>query len=148
MEFCEDNDITPGDEDSDEFYEWCREEADNNFEADMENIKACKEYNVPVVVTGRLGLWDGSHEIMPVVFPSVYAAIQQMLDRSIHDIEVKYDDGEIYVKAYHHDGCNWYFINALSAKGQKKAGYNFNNTCIEAKEHDVKRLPYLYAIGI
>lgn len=39
-------------------------------------------------------------------------------------------------------------INVAYYTESEITGYNFNNTCIEAKEHDVKRLPYLYAIGI
>ena len=148
LEFCEDNDITPGDEDSDEFYDWCREETDWNFEADLANIKGCKQYNIPVLVTGTLGLWNGHPDIDPVVFPSVYDALQEMMGRSINDIEAKFVDGRIEVNAYHHDGCNSFTIEALSSKGIKKAGSFYGKTYIDAKPYDVKRLPYLYAIGV
>ena len=148
LEFCEDNDITPGDKYSNDFYEWCQDESNCNFEADMDNIKYCKAYNNPVLVTGSLGLWDGTHEIDPVVFPSVYDAVQTMLGRDIMDIEAKFVDGRIEVEAYHHDGCNCFTINALSAKGVKKTGTFYGKTYIDAKPCDTKRLPYLYAIGV
>lgn len=146
LDFCEDNDIEPGDENSDEFWEWCREEANINYEYDLEEIRRCKQYDVPVLVTGHLGLWDGKPEIAPVVFPNVYDAIVEMFARDIDDIEAKFVDGEIRVYAYHHDGCNCFTINALSTKGQRKAGYYYDKTYIDAKPSDVKRLPYLYAI--
>ena len=147
LEFCEANGIEPYDEDSDHFFEWCQEESNFNFEADMDNIHSCKQYNVPVLVTGSLGLWDGRHEITAKVFPTVYDAIQAMLGRDIRDIEAKFEDGAINVWAYHHDGCNSFTINALSAKGQRKAQYNFNGNYINnTVKEDVKRLPYLYAI--
>ena len=146
LAYCEDNDITPGEEDSEDFYDWCREETDCNFEADMANIKYCEAYNIPVLVTGSLGLWNGRHEINAVVFPCVYDAIQHMLGGSIMDIEAKFVDGRIEVDAYHHDGCNSFIINALSAKGIKKAGSFYDKTYIDAKPYDTKRLPYLYAI--
>ena len=147
LDYCEDNDITPGEEDSDEFYEWCREEADCNFEADMENIKYCKAYNIPVLVTGSLGLWWGRPEIKARMFPSVYEAIMEMRDSgSIMDIEAAFDDGKIEVNAYHHDGCNTFTIQALSAKGQNRVDYD--GYIDDPKPTDTKRLPYLYAIGV
>jgi hypothetical protein len=45
----------------------------------------------------------------------------------------------ITVDCYHHDGCNSFTIKALSKKGIAKQ-------FAEYKEHDFKRLPYLYAI--
>ena len=64
--YCEDNDIEVGDDEG--FFDWCAEETQANYEADMENIESCKEYNVPVVVTGTLGLWWGHPEIKPERF--------------------------------------------------------------------------------
>ena len=141
VDFCEVNGIEPQGEDSDAFYEWCEEESQVNFECDMENIKDCKQYNVPVVVTGSLGLWDGRHEIVPTRMDSVYDAIQKCISNDICYVDVEYNDGEIKVSAAHHDGTNHFTINALSKKGIEKVGDDY-------KPHDVKRLPYLYAIGV
>ena len=107
----------------------------------MDNIKSCKEYNVPVAITGTLGLWDGDHDIWPRKMESVYDAIRKCVGGDIEWATVMYDDGVITVDAYHHDGCNHFIIKALSKKGITKQ-------FAEYKDYDFKRLPYLYAIGI
>jgi len=134
----------PG-EDSDEFWEWCREEANTNWECDLENIKHCKEYNVPVIITGHRGLWWGKPEIQPVRMESVYDAVLWCVE-GVDAATVEFEDGVVNVYAYHHDGCNCFTIKALSKKGIAK-----NYACKQYTEYkpcDTKRLPYLYAIGI
>jgi hypothetical protein len=109
-------------------------------ESDMENIEDCKAYNVPVVVMGTLGLWWGRPEIKPERYESVADAINDCIVRSdTQDAHVEFNDGVILVDCYHHDGCNSFTIKALSKKGIAKQ-------YAEYKEHDFKRLPYLYAI--
>ena len=139
-EWCEVNGVEPGDEY--DFYDFCALQTNAYYEADMDNIKFCKEYNVPVVITGTLGLWWGHPEIKPERYESVADAIHDCMERSdSYDVLVEYNDGVITVNCYHHDGCNSFTIKALSKKGVAKQG-------VEYKEHDFKRLPYLYAIGI
>lgn len=139
-EWCEMNELEVGDED--DFFEFCAEETQANYETDMDNIETCKEYNVPVVVTGTLGLWWGHPEIKPERHESVADAIHRCINGSdTNDVIVEYNDGVITVDCYHHDGCNCFTIKALSKKGVAKQ-------YAEYKEHDFKRLPYLYAIGI
>ena len=137
-EFCEVNDMEPGDEY--DFYNWCAEETQANYEADMENIETCREYNVPVALSGTLGLWWGKPAIKPERYESVADAIHRCMDSSdCHDVLVEYNDGVITVEAYHHDGCNCFTIKALSKKGIAKQSDEY-------KEHDFKRLPYLYVL--
>lgn len=139
-EWCEMNELEPGDDY--DFYDFCAEETQANYEADMDNIESCKEYNVPVVVTGTLGLWWGHPTIQPERYESVGDAIHDIIGRSdCHDVFAEYNDGVITLNCYHHDGCNRFTIKALSKKGIAKQ-------YAEYKEHDFKRLPYLYAIGI
>ena len=139
-EWCEINELEPGDDY--DFYEYCAEETQNNYESDMDNIESCRQYNVPVVVTGTLGLWWGHPEIKPERYESVADAIHDCIERSdSHDVFAEYNDGVITLNCYHHDGCNCFTIKALSKKGIAKQFADY-------KEHDFKRLPYLYAIGI
>ena len=138
-EFCEVNGYTPTKKG---YTQWVAQEIQDNYEQDLENIKDCKQYNVPVLITGRLGLWDGSHEIVPVVETSVHSAIKRMLGRDINDIDAEFNDGKIIVNAYHHDGTNTFEIRALSKKG---LGYQYSGNDNWQDCH-TKRLPYLYAI--
>ena len=145
VEWCEENDRIPCGEDSGDFYAWREEEARTNWDADLMNIEYCKEYNVPCVVMGRLGLWWGQPEIQPERFDSVINAIEKCVDGGdIHNALVEWNDGVITVEAYHHDGCNTFTIKALSKKGQ-------TGNAVKAEEYKswyFKRLPYLYAIGV
>lgn len=139
VEDCEVNGIKPKPKDSHAYYEWCRDTAYENYEADMDNIAHCKAYQLPVVITGSLGLWWGKPEIEPVVCDSVYEAVQKCIGNDAVEVKVEWSDGVINVEAYHHDGCNCFTIKALSKKGEKKVGSDY-------KPHDFKQLPYLYAI--
>ena len=140
-DWCEMNDIEPDTEK--DFFQFCAEETRDAYEADMLNIAVCKEYNVPVVVTGSVALFHtGRTSIVPQRYESVYEAIEDCQKRSdCLDARAEYNDGVILLDCYHHDGCNCFTIKALSKKGINKQG-------TEYKEHDFKRLPYLYAIGI
>lgn len=107
-DFCEVNGYEPTD-----FDEWVADTVQEYYLQDIANIRDYEKYNVPVVIRGTLGLWDGRHKIEPVQVGSVYEAIERCLGHSIADVEVKWVDGAIMVYAYHHDGCNILEISAL-----------------------------------
>jgi len=142
--WCEDSHKEPAPEGSAAHLDWVNEETMLNFADDMSNIKDCKAYNVPVILTGSVKRWDGEHEILPETFGSVYDAIKRCQGRDIQDITVCYDDGKIIVDASHHGGTNSFDIRALSKKGQNKN--DTVNGIEKVKDAYVKRLPYLYAI--
>jgi len=109
LEYCEGNRMTPAEDGSSVFYEWCHEEAEVSFSEDMANIE--EFYDEPVIVRGTLGLWDGRHEIVPTRKESVYDAIKDCYS-GCEDLDVEWDNGVIVVSAYHHDGCNVFEITA------------------------------------
>lgn len=116
LDFCEENGIKPKGRHSDEFYDWCCEECELNYESDFENIENTEEYNVPVIISGTLGLWWGHPTIEPEEVDSVAEAITKCIGRDIDHIVVEYEDGVIYVKAMHHDGTNHFEIRAKEGK--------------------------------
>ena len=134
VEFCEVNRIEPKEE---EFPEWVEEMVREYWDDDMSNIRDFSGFNVPVVITGTLGLWDGPHASVPIRMDSVYEAINRCIGRSIEAVEVTWMDGAVIVHAFHHDGCNIFEISALSKNGIAKSGGDY-------KPHDTKKLPYLY----
>lgn len=136
IDFCMANGITPTRED---FNEWCYEEAQRVYEDDLDNLKEDERYNVPVVITGTLGLWWGRPNVEPVVEDSVYDAVVRC-SRSGEIVEVAFDNGEIIVSASHHDGTNVFTINAISKKAQNKDFARWG-----VGKGDTKRLPYIYA---
>lgn len=112
VEYCEMNGLTAGDEDSLEFHEWQVDEARECFWGDIDEIKHYRPYNVPVKVTGSLGLWDGRHEIQPLAMGSVGMAIDCAFGRSIDDMAINIEDGVIIIYAHHHDGTNCFEVRA------------------------------------
>lgn len=152
VDWCEEIDKEPQPGHSNEFWNWCFDQRDEKWECDMDNIKYCKQYNIPCVLTGCLGLYNGRPDILPIKFDNVYDAIQKCFDRSIVDLDVEWDDGIINVYAHHHDGTNCFEIHALSKKGINKFK-SAENRWVDVyaeniKEWDIKRLPYIYAIGV
>lgn len=76
--------------------------------------------NVPVVITGSLGLWDGRHEIKPVKCDTLQEALGKCCNDDIEDIEI-YEDryGNFLLNCYHHDGTNHFLIKRWTPKGRR-----------------------------
>ena len=138
-EFCEGNDLEPQDEDSEDYMDWCYEEAEDQYNCDMDEIRTCKQYNVPCIITGHLGLWDGHHKIVPEKVDSVYDAIIKCYGRdTLSNLKVNFEDGKIVVYYSHHDGKS----------GVKKyEEWEYEDKELNLTEEDTERLPYLYAIA-
>lgn len=117
-EFCEINDITPGDDD--DFEEWKREEADRTWDDDMDNLEYIMA-NDRFLITGHVGAWDGRHEIRPMKATGLLNAIKRCRSNDYLDIEVKLntETGIVEYYGHHHDGTNCFEICKLSDKGCK-----------------------------
>ena len=146
VEWCEANDRKPCGEDSGDFECWKEDKARTNYECDIENIRYCKQYYTRVVITGKVGRWDGTHTIAPVVCSNVHEAIEKCAD-GMDDVDAWFNDGHIEVIGGHHDGNDCFDIYALSAKGEEKyERATDSGRTPEYSDKDFKRLPYLYAI--
>lgn len=132
-EECEMNGIEAQEETSSDFYEWQADTANRYVCDEWANLR-CYKYNKPVIITGTLGLWNGDHDIAPVIVTSsntknntIYSAISKCVGSSSDDYDAKYEDGVIYVNAYHHDGRNRFEVWGLSAKGLKHFANELEN---------------------
>jgi len=126
VDYCEQMDETPDTENSIAFWDWCYEETNTNFEADMDNIRFCDKYKVNVTIDGAIGAWDGNHEIEPVICDNVAEAINKCLSGNYDKIVRAYwDNGVIEVSVSHHDGTNCFTIRPTDKR---------------------RKLPYLYAV--
>lgn len=120
LEFCEMNNIEPAEKDSPEFYEWCVDETNLNIECDWENLTEYDKDFSHFVITGKLGLWNGKHEILPIIEDSLCNAIKKCISGgSILDYKVTLDTetGVVSVSAHHHDGVNFFNIYLLTDEG-------------------------------
>lgn len=132
LEYCEEYSITPNAKNSPEFFNWCHEQVDSDLKCDCENIR-CSEYeNRHYMVTGSLGLWDGSHKVRPRVCYGLVNTIMSCTEnQGIEDFDVFINEGEDYitVHAKHHDGTNIYEIHLLkhgeAQKWEDDCGFAF-----------------------
>ncbi len=109
-------DCEPQGEDSEDYYNWCRETTQQDFDDLLSNLLYSEESKTPVVITGTLGLWNGRPTIRPVVCDNLHDAILKCLG-SCDDIKVVLTEGHLDVFAYHHDGTNCFTVYKLSKKG-------------------------------
>lgn len=117
---CIENEIEPAAENSQAHWNWV--DKMNELERDdfFSNLQF-SEFNRPCMITGRLGLWNGNPDIVPEMFNSVEEAIKRIINvRFDNYIKVSLQDGYLVVEQSHHDGCNYFEIHLLSAKGMRE----------------------------
>ena len=144
LQYCKENEIEPADENSSKFWDWCAETTQMDFDDLLSNLSHSNESNIPVVITGSLGLWNGRPTICPVVCDNVHDAILKCLG-SCDDIKVILEGGELNVCAYHHDGRNCFTINKLSKKGRDYTERHGEYTNASLKDYHLAKFKgYIY----
>jgi len=119
-EHCEINDMEVPEEGSNGYWDIVSHIREWELEDFWDNLKFFdkKLKHQSVMVTGRMGLWNGRPEIVPTLVNGIDEAIRKMCDSSIMDLKVEYDGGVINVYASHHDGTNCFEIHKLSKAGR------------------------------
>lgn len=118
LEMCEEMEIEPKEEGSSEQIEEVIEYMNDDFGDFKSNLKYSK-WNVPCMITGSLGLWNGRPTIVPVLCDNLVEAIEKCFG-SCDDLEVNLENGHLEVLAKHHDGTNCFEIHILSKKGLRE----------------------------
>lgn len=119
-EHCEGNDIeTLPKEGTKEYWGIVGHIKDWEWDDFIFNLKHCLE-NERFIITGTLGLWNGSHDIYATVKDGLYEAVMYCISESILDVDVHFNDGIIEVNCHHHDGTNCFEIHRLSYLGKKE----------------------------
>lgn len=85
------------------------------------NLSYSSLKNIPCVVSGVLGLWDGQHKIIPTEFKTIQQAIYSCLEESNEIYEDKY--GNLCIDAHHHDGTNHFVLKIKTEKGLRCIRY-------------------------
>ena len=117
-EWCEEMDEEIHPEGSDEYWQQCMSIFENDWDDFKANMKYSK-WNVPCMITGSLGLWNGRPTIVPVFCNNLVEAIEKCFG-SCDDLEVNLENGHLEVLAKHHDGTNCFEIHILSKKGLRE----------------------------
>ena len=118
LEMCEEMEIEPKEEGSTEQIEEVIEYMNDDFGDFCSNLEY-SSWNVPCMITGNLGLWNGRPTIVPVFCDNLVDAIKKCWG-SCDDCEVKLENGHLEVFAKHHDGTNCFEIHILSKKGLRE----------------------------
>lgn len=110
--------------DSDEdFYQWVAEQERMDFEDLIVNLKYSAYGKDSVMVIGKLGLWNGTYDILPTYFENVEKAIYACCnDCELKSVEIVGNTIEIVVA--HHDGRNCFTLVFLSDKGHDRYARN------------------------
>ena len=117
-ENCEANNCEPQAEDSDDYWDYVSERRSLEYEDFISNMEYSAQAELPCLLTGSCGLWNGTREIMPYKFSDAISAVEKAYG-SCDDLIVKQEDGIIKVEALHHDGCNRFEICPLTEHGKQ-----------------------------
>lgn len=146
LDWCDECDIPEEEqytENSNEFFEWCHKQVEQDIDCDCENMRYSKYANRSFVITGHLGLWNGKHEIIPVVHNGLVDTIMKCTEgNDIWDYDAFINDDEdfITVHAKHHDGTNVFHIHLMTQEGAKayKEAYDDWDNCVTDEKPEVK----------
>ena len=119
-EYLETHGREPVEEDSDAYWDVAGYLRNWDWEDFKDNVKYSSLNNEQFLITGTLGLWNGSPTIIPVLENSLEEAINRCISGSTMDIEVEFDNGHLNVYCSHHDGTNCFEIYRLSYLGKKE----------------------------
>ena len=104
-EFCEFNNITPGDDSA--LYDWMIDTNFNYLDDETENLnKTIKE---KIVCIADIGRWDGRVNGYIVLSNNLNSILNIRDDRT----EIYGDGKNILAAGYHHDGINFYTFRAI-----------------------------------
>lgn len=113
VEWCEDNDIEPTGEDSHDYWDFVNDMLRLEWDDFKANMKYSKYNEIPCVITGHLGLWNGNPDIETVECDTLLDAVEKC-SKGVDDIIVKMnEEGVVIVEGLHHDGRNYFEIRML-----------------------------------
>lgn len=122
VEWCKENEMEPQGENSDDYWNWVSESSQIDYDDFFDNLKFAKAEEGHYMITFNLGLWNG-HKIGYVekIYDSLSEAIKDALNssRDYWDYKVTFENGDVVVYGYHHDGTNIMTIKRLSKHGER-----------------------------
>ena len=120
-EHCEVNDIEVPEEGDSRYWNLVGDFHTWDYEDLESNLKASKKLPGLIVITGELGLWDGTHTIIPVMMDMAadpMKVIQKFTLNSQFEMTIGYDKEGLFVTVHHHDGTNRFHIKEVTTAGQ------------------------------
>ena len=121
-EHCEVNDIEVPEEGDSRYWEMVGDFRTWDYEDFESNLKSSKILPGLIVITGELGLWDGTHTIIPVMMDMAadpMKVIQKFALNSQFEMTIGYDKEGLFVTVCHHDGTNRFHIKEVTTAGKR-----------------------------
>lgn len=121
---CESYEIEVPEEDSSEYWNLVSMFRDWDWEDFETNIKHSSSLPGQVVITGELGLWDGRHEIIPVLADMAEDPLKFFgrFTRNCGadcELSIGYDEEGLFVTVSHHDGTNRFRVLEVTNAGKR-----------------------------
>lgn len=138
LDFCNDNEIEPQSENSDEYENYVANELTADYECFMEDIKMCNFSHCACIIEGKVGAWNGKHSILPVFCETLVEAIQKCMD-NMDDVTITKNSSRIEVESHHRDGTNYFTIYILSPLGEDR--YRRNGSVSMRNNANILTLP-------
>jgi hypothetical protein len=92
-------------------------EEPTSFEDFIESLRYSSIAQRACVITGSLGLWNGSPEIVLTVCGTMEEAIYKCVNKC-DECRISQHASTIIVEGFHHDGTNRFEIHVLNEKGR------------------------------
>lgn len=141
-QWCEDNEVGADVEGSEDYWRWISEQLTDDVECFFENLKYSDSDKIPVVISGRLGLWWGGPTIENEMCDSLSEAVKKCWG-DCDAVQVTTKGGVVYVVSLHHDGRNCFEIRPLTERGAEKMREG-EDICVGNHWHTSKFPKYLY----
>lgn len=138
------NDLEQDAEVSDEdLWDFIYDCQDQDWDDLFRNLKYSDFADIPCVITGTLGLWNGRPEIEPVCCNDLASAIRKCCNKMDYII-IEQINGHLELQGIHHDGINHFEIHLLNERGIHASDLiewgigkaNLNNRCYHKAMND------------
>ena len=121
-ELCEVNEIEVPVEGDSRYWEMVGDFRSWDYDDFEATLKTSKKLPGLIVITGELGLWDGTHTIIPVMMDMAadpMKVFRKFALASDFEMRIGYDKEGLFVTVHHHDGTNRFHIKEVTTAGQR-----------------------------
>lgn len=119
-DYCKENNIEPSNENSQEFFDWVDFQQRIEWDDFMENIGYSDFNGFQWVIIGKLGLWNGTPKIEPIICDDLEEAIRKIIEVNFDfKLIVEHVDDHLEITQIHHDGRNHFELYPLNKKGEE-----------------------------
>ena len=129
-------------ESEEDWYQWAQEQANEDYDCFMTNLKYSNLYGRAVIVEGSLGLWWGHPDIGQKYFDNPVDAIRACISGA-YDVIIKKVGHRLEVVNLHHDGRNYFTLTFLTPLGEGRY-LDHGQVSTKNRENFIKLPEYLF----